>query len=413
MTLISPALFKGNFEDPNVVKKLNNIFIGKRRYTFQLPNPGKSIVLLISGGLDSICLWNILMGRYKLNVYPVHFLKQGNVIDGEERSIRFYSQFYRTLYPKLFHKVEFVYTTPSLPLPVSRDLKSDASVIFRNLVHNKESDKYSLSISFNSINLYNSFFNAFPYLEKLRKTVDKKINTVLVGYIEEDTWFRRNSTLAVLRSVNLSICLMLGDFSWQYTAALEKENKFLLSRKKLMDYALSKKIFLDKTWSCLKNRKIHCGQCGACIMRRFTFKNTGISDITEYQVFSSGFKSQMRKWLFKFDKAIIDVLAKKNKLTQTYINTYRFSLSPQVEYEEINNRIYLFHKEKGEIDILNESASFIWKHIAEKKQDFSSLLWILRKRYKVNNDRLKKDLTLFLKKYIFDDYLIFEQKQLI
>jgi len=38
----------------------------------------------------------------------------------------------------------------------------------------------------------------------------------------------------------------------------------------------------EKTWSCYKGGKIHCGRCGTCIERREAFDLAGIADPTTY-----------------------------------------------------------------------------------------------------------------------------------
>jgi len=43
---------------------------------------------------------------------------------------------------------------------------------------------------------------------------------------------------------------------------------------------LGKKIF--KTWSCYYGKKIHCGVCESCVNRKLAFRNAGIKDKTRY-----------------------------------------------------------------------------------------------------------------------------------
>lgn len=43
---------------------------------------------------------------------------------------------------------------------------------------------------------------------------------------------------------------------------------------------LGKKIF--KTWSCYYGKKIHCGVCESCVNRKLAFRNAGIRDKTRY-----------------------------------------------------------------------------------------------------------------------------------
>lgn len=38
----------------------------------------------------------------------------------------------------------------------------------------------------------------------------------------------------------------------------------------------------EKTWSCYKGGKIHCGTCGTCVERKEAFAESGLKDPTEY-----------------------------------------------------------------------------------------------------------------------------------
>lgn len=40
---------------------------------------------------------------------------------------------------------------------------------------------------------------------------------------------------------------------------------------------------LDKTWSCYRAGKLHCGTCGPCFMRRTAFKINGIPEVIQYK----------------------------------------------------------------------------------------------------------------------------------
>jgi 7-cyano-7-deazaguanine synthase len=40
----------------------------------------------------------------------------------------------------------------------------------------------------------------------------------------------------------------------------------------------------ERTWSCYRGGKQHCGQCGTCLDRRAAFLESGVPDPTEYEV---------------------------------------------------------------------------------------------------------------------------------
>jgi tRNA(Ile)-lysidine synthase TilS/MesJ len=61
------------YEDVTTIRSLESLLLKKRGYIFRMPKPGKSVILLLSGGLDSITCWGMLMEEFKLNVYPISF----------------------------------------------------------------------------------------------------------------------------------------------------------------------------------------------------------------------------------------------------------------------------------------------------------------------------------------------------
>lgn len=409
MRKLRPALKRENFEDENVLKQLNQIFLNKRGYDFRMPKKNDPVVTQISGGLDSITIWNMLLGKYKLHVYPVHFFNPKSFFKGEEDSIKYYSEIFKKLYPKNFHEVNII-NAPSTN-KINRLTSDDVNpkIILNNLLYNENINQYQLLLNYGDNPLYERFFNVYTYAQKLRATVAKNLNTIFSNFVVEDSTISRNSTLTVLRSINLSLCLILGDFSWQFSAALEKNAGFYLTKEKLIKYAKQKGINLSKSWSCMHRGANQCGECACCIIRKEAFSRAKIEDQTEYKekkIFKTGlrryFKKILSKILNKTDRIIIH-----KKMTKKYKTFYDLSIhpSPDVTWEEINGRINILQKNKGEIDIFNESGSFIWKDIVNGKNTFNSLYSHLIRQYKTKNSILKEDLNKFLNYCLSEGYL--------
>ncbi len=414
-TVVSPAFQKNNFEDKPLLQQLDKIFLTKRKQVFRIPKKGESVILLLSGGLDSTNLWNILMGKYGLHVYPVHFLDPNYFFKGEEESICYYSKVFKELYPDLFHPVEIMRTSSHRLLKTlqSAAVISDIGLVIRNLVYNRESDNYKVSISYETNPFYNYFFNAYAYAQRLRASQAKDLNTIIVGLLPEDTALHRNSTLTVLRSINLSLCTILGDFSWQLTGAIEEDKKFYLPRKVLIKYAINKKINLGHTWSCMENFKIQCGKCGPCVIRRDAFKQMGIKDLTVYQnslLDRLHHQLSLKKRLFNLLSSLDD--RNKNKkinITKSNVGKYYFTPALTIDWTIVSNQVHLFDKKYGEINILNDSGSLLWQHIIKGKNTFHQLLLILKKRYR-NQQRLPNDLILFLNNCVNNQSLVLKEK---
>ena len=98
MSIFSPVFFKKNFEDSQVMKGAESILKAKRGYSFRIPPKNTPVVLIVSGGMDSIMLWFYLLAIYKLHVYPIHFTGPHSVL-GEQLSVNFFYSYFK----KLFH----------------------------------------------------------------------------------------------------------------------------------------------------------------------------------------------------------------------------------------------------------------------------------------------------------------------
>ena len=91
-------LFKSNepFEDLETIRKTEQLLKEKRGYVFRMPPPKSNVILLLSGGLDTVTMWDMLMRIYQLNVYPV-FIRRGQIrMPIEENSVDFFSEKFMT-----------------------------------------------------------------------------------------------------------------------------------------------------------------------------------------------------------------------------------------------------------------------------------------------------------------------------
>ncbi len=55
-----------------------------------------------------------------------------------------------------------------------------------------------------------------------------------------------------------------------------------LMKRGIVELGIELNAPLDKTWSCYKSMKFHCGECGPCFMRRTAFKMCGLVDPVPY-----------------------------------------------------------------------------------------------------------------------------------
>lgn len=402
---------RNKFEDVYTLLKIEKIFRHKRGWVFRMPKKKESVILLVSGGLDSIALWNLLLVKYELNVYPIYFSNSKRKVKGEEKAINFFSQIFKAKYPLLFHKVFKKKYTPSFLFSNVSDkhkILSDLPNIINNLFYHPEYDRYLPILINNPTRLGNFAFGAYEYAHHLKYNKGISIQTIFVGIVPEDRGFRE-STLAVIRSINLSLCLILGNFLWQFTAPIEKHNNFYFTKRGLFNYALKSNLPIFETWSCNKEvDSIHCGSCFNCAMRISLFSKSGIKDATFYKkkYFIDHFMRKIirKKSFYKMSGSLF-VHRKKILAPKINLNT-RISVAPGVVWHELNGSLYTLKTDTGLIEQLNHSGSLIWKEITRDSNRISDIMSILKAHYDTEERKLRNDLVKFIKRYIRRGYLI-------
>lgn len=55
-----------------------------------------------------------------------------------------------------------------------------------------------------------------------------------------------------------------------------------ISKTEIAKLAAKLNVEIDKTWSCYKGKKFHCGKCGTCVERIEALELAGVSDNTTY-----------------------------------------------------------------------------------------------------------------------------------
>jgi asparagine synthetase B (glutamine-hydrolysing) len=100
---IERLLRKNRVEDVPLIQEVEKHLRKRRGYVFRMPKPGSSVIVLLSGGLDSTTVCDILMRRYKLHVYPL-YLRRGQIrMPIEEKSVDGFSSYFQETFPRLFH----------------------------------------------------------------------------------------------------------------------------------------------------------------------------------------------------------------------------------------------------------------------------------------------------------------------
>ncbi len=256
---------KSKFEDVILIEKIEDILKDKRGYIFHMPRPGSPVVIGMSGGADSTIVTALLMEEFNLSVYPF-FIKRGAKAEKfEEASVDFFAKYFKKHYPKLFH--EPIKIKVSIP---AKELKNDFPP------ETRKGFGYPLR---------NSIILAYgvEYAVSLLSCKQIKVRTVFESIIASDADQTVHSTLTTLRSLMLHVCIDVGDWEWQLTSfPLETELNNYYAKNVLAKKAKKLSLPLERTRSCLRPSKMHCGICTSCFDRKRSVDEKVIKDKTAY-----------------------------------------------------------------------------------------------------------------------------------
>lgn len=394
-----------HFEDFDTLYALEKIFIQKRGWVSKMPRKNSSVVLILSGGIDSVCLWNLLLVKYHLNVYPIYFIDQKVKGENQElKSIRHFSKIFKEKYPSLWHDIfikDYSFSFSFSSLKRSENVHVDLASIYSNLLYLSDQNASIPSLIDTPSRLGIYSFGAFEYAHLLRAQKNVFINTLLLGIVPEDGLSVRESTLSVLRSINLSLCLLLGDFNWQILAPIDKEAKFYLGKKDLVNIALQTNLRIDKTWSCRKYNVLHCGICQNCTSRKAVFKLLNFKDSTVYAHSQSSKKTVFMKGLNyvkkSFNKRLVKETVNKRQSPSDILSSSIINPSQDASWHKLKKGFFIMNQNTSNVERLNPVGAFIWEEIVSERPTFSSLVTKITSNYEVTRSIAIRDLTLLLK----------------
>lgn len=259
-------------ENLNLIDTIENHLRSQRGYVFDMPAPHSSVVLLLSGGLDTVVMWDILMRIYQLHVYPV-FLRRGQIrAPIEEASVDFFSKHYALQYPKLFHSPKKL-TTLIPPMEIRWDITKFGTYLINDDLECRGIPMYS--------SLLVNYAVQYAYYLEIKNAI--KARTIFCGFMKIDGNNIRYETLTALRMNTMNIIHLTGDTRWQFTSlAIEKELGYFFNKETLIGYADTYHIPIEYAFSCIKFSYFHCGKCIYCQGRKKMFKRCGIKDKTIY-----------------------------------------------------------------------------------------------------------------------------------
>lgn len=260
----------------NITDSLN-IFGSK----FVIPPPKSKVCLLLSGGLDSIVAWAVLMEEYHLEVYPLNVIRgQSRNKNQEQKSIKFYSKIFRQRYPALFH--------PPFTLDCSLSTLHINYQKFNQELHPQAILKALYSPTSATLNTSLNSFSLLPtvsrmYCQYLSLKSNIVINDIFCGVIPTDGHYSPEQSYTSLKSYTLGLRLSTHNPKWNFTSIFyEEATLFYWYKKDLVVWAQKHNLTLINTWSCFDNKRVHCGSCPTCLQRKNAFIQSQITDPTIY-----------------------------------------------------------------------------------------------------------------------------------
>jgi signal peptidase I len=270
-------------ENMKVIDMVEQFFIQKRGYVFTMPKPKTPVILLLSGGIDSVITWAILMQKFHLSVYPVFIFQEKINSRKEKQAVKFFATLFRNRYPDYFHK-PMEYNVRFLPQDMRSNL-THASTFYHPLRilegYTSQTRKTEVPLVAGMYHL--NTFVALQYASSLWSQDNLKIRTIFNGVSTCDGISCPNQSFSALRTELLDITMVTGQDDWQLSSlAFEKETERWIDKADMIRIADALGIPLEKAWSCYDGGFFQCGTCLACRYRRNEFWESGIQDKTVY-----------------------------------------------------------------------------------------------------------------------------------
>ncbi len=274
---------KNNQDNARILHKLDEILTIKRKAIFRIPSENTPIILFASGGLDSICLWQLLLAKFRLQVYPLYFKNTARPVVGEEKSIYYFARYFGNKYPNLSKNLAIKkFNLPTRSNVELNRANTDLYDVMEKIQYVK--NKGLVYLKTNMANFYfSSFFVylVYQYLLDL-KQLDITIDNIFAATVKDECQ-NSDRTLSIFRLINLTFSMLLNNYHLQYTAfPLEKAARRYSYKKHLVAFSIKHHVPLERTWSCTTSLSIHCGKCVNCVLRRNVFTTLGYHDRTIY-----------------------------------------------------------------------------------------------------------------------------------
>ncbi len=247
------------------VAAIDAILRRERGYVFDVPH-GEDVVALVSGGLDSVLMIDLVIDEWRCRVHPLFVRRGARAGPYEEAAFDRYCALFRERFGDR----------------VAEPIKLDADVPPRSLKPHFPAER----IDAVGHPMRNAVLQSLAVMTAvaLNGRDGLSIRTVFSGSVAEDATGPELGILS-LRVQTLSTCIHLGEWTWQVTSPMTEPTvrPRPLDDRDLISRAVRREIPLQFTRSCFGAAPRADGICTACVKRRRAFEAAGVPDPAEYE----------------------------------------------------------------------------------------------------------------------------------
>jgi 7-cyano-7-deazaguanine synthase in queuosine biosynthesis len=229
-----------------VVSELDKVLLSQREAVFTVPAVDEEVLLLFSGGMDSVIAAYMLIEKLGCKVVPMYVRRGARAEAAELASAERFVTDIALKHPGKIADllvVDAEYPAKSLKQYLPAAHKATKGHPGRNLF---------------------LVMTAAYYLCAL-KAENPASRTIFIGNSPNDTF--PHSQLEAVRSANIAICVDQADWDIQVTSPLFEPALWGdVDKQQLVDYAEANDIDIRGTHTCTASDE-PCGQCGECLVR--------------------------------------------------------------------------------------------------------------------------------------------------
>lgn len=240
-------LYKNHDKNLNFIHEIIYFLQLYRGFVFEKPI-GEHVIILCSGGMDSVTLVDLVIKNWNSKVILLYFRRDSRNQLYEEQSVDYFYSYYKEKYSE--NILELIKLDIQIPSRVNKNYLNPAR-------------KQVMGLPMRNATMWDNAVAQSIYLEG--KYDPNKIRTIIVGSVKEDDFSPESSYLSVL-SQTLHACICTGVWDYQFLAPM-MDSSFKdggMDKADLFQYCSENGIPIEKSRSCFGGNEKPCGLCLAC-----------------------------------------------------------------------------------------------------------------------------------------------------